>query len=139
MAGEVARITVPCHSLAPALVRRRLAELSDLGWPLGDALLVATELVTNALRHSMCTDEDTLLVSVDGEADRVRIAVLDPGRSGGTARISANGHWLGGLGLKVVDQVSRHWGSNRSANGYEVWAELPRIDPQQGTRLSPGR
>src|SRR5947209_2839295 len=129
MAGEVVRITVPCNSLAPVVVRRRLAQLPDVGWPLGDAMLVATELVTNAVRYSMCKDEDVLLVCVHREGGHVRISVRDPGTSGGTARISDEDDWSGGLGLKIVEQLTVHWGSNRGADGYEVWAELAIVSP----------
>lgn len=130
MAGDVARITVPCDSLAPVVVRRHLAQLPDLGWSLGDAMLVATELVTNAVRHSMCSEQDVLVVSVSTEGGQVRISVRDPGTSGGTARISEENDWAGGLGLKIVERLAAHWGSNRGADGYEVWAELAIVDSE---------
>lgn len=130
MAGEVARIRVDCDSLAPVQVRRRLAAIPDLGWVLGDAMLVATELVTNAVRHSMCRDGDTLTVSVHKDADHVRICVRDPGTSGGTARIVEENDWFGGLGLRIVEQLATHWGSNREPDGYEVWAQLPLLDAE---------
>jgi len=120
-------MTVPCDNLAPVTVRRRLAALADLGWVLGDAMLVASELVTNALRHSMCAEQDHLVVTVDEEADHVRICVRDPGTSGGTARIIAENDRFGGLGLRVVEQLATHWGSNHGPDGYEVWAQLPLV------------
>lgn len=130
MTGEVARISVPCDSLAPVAVRRRLAALPDLGWVLGDAMLVTTELVTNALRHSMCDEQDRLDVAVSTESDHVRICVRDPGTSGGTARIVAENDWFGGLGLRIVEQLATHWGSHRGPDGYEVWAELPLLQAE---------
>jgi anti-sigma regulatory factor (Ser/Thr protein kinase) len=142
MAGEVARITLPCDKFAPVGVRRRLAQLPDPGWLLGDAMLVATELVTNAIRYSMCNERDVLLVTVDEEPGQVRIAVRDPGRSGGTARISDENCWPGGLGLRIVEQLATHWGSHRVPDGYEVWAELAVASPQQthpGAREGFGR
>lgn len=127
MAADMERITVRCDHLAPVVVRRRLAELPDLGWVLGDAMLVATELVTNAVRHSSCREEEELLVSVQRETSHVRVAVRDPGRSGGTARIAEEGGLFGGLGLKIVAQLATRWGSERDTAGYEVWAELPLV------------
>lgn len=94
---------------------------------LGDAMLVATELVANAVRHSMGREEDLLLVSVHVGGDHVRICVRDPGISGGTARIVEENDWFGGLGLRIVDQLATHWGSNRERDGYEVWAQLPLV------------
>src|SRR5579884_2601776 len=98
MAGEVARIIVPCDELAPVAVRRHLAQLPDLGWLLGDAMLVATELVTNAVRHSLCGTEDPLNITVSRDDGQVRICVRDPGRSGRTARIAEAVDSFGGLG-----------------------------------------
>jgi len=137
MAGEVAQITVHCDQLAPVLVRRRLAELPELGWVLGDAMLVATELVTNAVRHSMCREDDELSVSVHEDGDQVRISVRDPGTSGGTARILEENEWFGGLGLRIVEQLATQWGSNREANGYEVWAGLPLLSAEQHDLRTP--
>lgn len=92
-------------------------------------MLVATELVTNALRHSMCTESETLLVSVSPALEHVRISVRDPGRSGRTARIIEGDGWFDGLGLRIVDALTTSWGSNRDADGYEVWAELAQVAP----------
>jgi signal transduction histidine kinase len=130
-------MTVPCDSMAPVNVRRRLAELPDLGWVLGDAMLVATELVTNAVRHSMCKQGDDLFVSIDQERDHVRICVRDPGTSGGTARIVEENDWFGGLGLRIVEQLAAHWGSNREAEGYEVWAQLPLLQGGRRAQSTP--
>jgi len=124
MAGEAANITVRCDELAPVTVRRALAGLTDLGWVLGDAMLVATELVTNAVRHSSCGEDDQLFVSVWRDRDLVRITVRDPGRSGASARLADEADPFGQLGLKIVEQLTAHWGSDRGADGYEVWAEL---------------
>jgi serine/threonine-protein kinase RsbW len=132
MAGDDARFTLPCDSLAPVHVRRHLSHLPDLGWPLGDAMLVATELVTNAVRHSMCNEDDTLLVSVAPRSEHVRISVHDPGRSGRAARIAAGDGWFGGLGLKIIDTLAARWGSSRDATGYEVWADLELVPSAQG-------
>jgi signal transduction histidine kinase len=127
MAEIAVPFTLTCDSLAPVRARRRLSGLPNLGWPLGDAMLVATELISNAVRHSMCTEADSLLVSVSHDSDYVRISVRDPGRSGRTARIADGDGWFGGLGLKIVDALATRWGSSRGAAGYEVWAELPLV------------
>jgi anti-sigma regulatory factor (Ser/Thr protein kinase) len=100
-----------------------MSRFSDLGWVLGDAMLVATELVTNAVRHSLCGEDDFLTVCVTRDG-RLRISVLDPGGSGRSAEIADRPIELGGLGLKVVDQLASAWGTERRADGYTVWAEL---------------
>jgi serine/threonine-protein kinase RsbW len=123
MAGDPLRMCVRCDELAPAAVRDSMTSLSDLGWVLGDAMLVASELVTNAVRHSRCTEEEFLRVLITRDG-RLRIAVLDPGRSGRKAEIAERPVELGGLGLKVVEALATEWGAERHGEGYTVWAEL---------------
>jgi anti-sigma regulatory factor (Ser/Thr protein kinase) len=123
MATDPMRICVRCDASAPSAVRQAMTRLSDLGWPLGDAMLVASELVTNAVRHSRCTEEEFLDVRISSDG-RLRISVLDPGGSGRNAEIVDRPIELGGLGLKVVDQLASTWGTERRDDGYMVWAEL---------------
>ena len=100
-----------------------MAELPELGGVRDDAILVASELVTNAIVHSLCTEDDLLDVRVAGDGG-VRISVVDPGASGLSAQIADRPPQLGGMGLKVVENLARQWGSERRPDGYEVWAEL---------------
>jgi anti-sigma regulatory factor (Ser/Thr protein kinase) len=112
-----------CDEFAPSVVREGMTTLSDLDGVLGDALLVASELVTNAVRHSRCTEDQCLSVRISRNG-RLRISVLDPGESGRAAEIANRPVELGGLGLKVVEQLASSWGSERRDDGYRVWAEL---------------
>jgi anti-sigma regulatory factor (Ser/Thr protein kinase) len=121
---ELAHITPQCDALAPKLVRKALSELPELERVEGDAMLVATELVSNAVRHSLATADDRLDVRVHRCSERLRISVRDPGISRRTARMVDQPGACGGLGLVVVDQIARSWGSRRHSHGYEVWAEL---------------
>lgn len=114
---------VRCDELAPAAVRKKMGSLPDLGCALGDAMLVASELVTNAVRHSLCTEHDLLTVRITRDG-RLRISVLDPGTSGRSAEIADRPIELGGLGLKVVEQIAAAWGAERRDDGYRVWADL---------------
>jgi two-component sensor histidine kinase len=123
MARDPLRMSVRCDQFAPAAVRQAMTRLSDLGWVLGDAILVASELVTNAVRHSLCTEDESLNVCISRDG-RLRISVLDPGRSGRHAEIADRPVDIGGLGLKVVDQLATAWGAERRDDGYQVWAEL---------------
>jgi serine/threonine-protein kinase RsbW len=117
------RLQLPCDSHAPSAVREALREL-DVGWIVGDAMLVASELVTNAVVHSGCTEEELIDVRIELDRDRLLIAVRDPGTSGGTARVREDATF-GGMGLRVVEQLARRWRSERS-DGHHVWAELAR-------------
>jgi signal transduction histidine kinase len=124
MAGDGLRITVHCDRYAPKIVRQALEELPELDCAREDALLVASELVSNAVRHSQCTDGQTLTVRARCVEDRLCISVVDPGVSGRRAEVVERPPERGGLGLKVVEQLSERWGAKRGRDGYMVWAEM---------------
>lgn len=120
---EVLALEVPCDRDAPGRVRQALMDLESLGWVLGDVMLVASELVTNAVLHSGCLDHHQLKVRA-GLGDRqIRISVTDPGLSGDDAEIPELRGSAGGWGLRIVDQLAAEWGAERD-DGYRVWAEM---------------
>jgi anti-sigma regulatory factor (Ser/Thr protein kinase) len=124
MRRNVVEVSVRCDESAPAVVRAAISAVAGVdGIALEDARMVASELVTNAVVHSQCTEEELLAVRVSGNGC-LRISVIDPGRSGRAAEIAERRLGLGGLGLKVVSELSSRWGSERRPEGYEVWADL---------------
>jgi anti-sigma regulatory factor (Ser/Thr protein kinase) len=124
VAAEALRITVRCDNHAPMLVRRALAEVPEVDNARGDALLVASELVSNAVRHSDCTAEEWLTVCANCDERQLRISVLDPGLAARRAELVRRPLDEGGLGLRVVDELAECWGTERSPAGCEVWAEV---------------
>lgn len=125
-------IGVPCDRGAPATVREALHQLTGVGWVLGDAMLVASELVTNAVVHSGGGPQDVLEVRVGRTDGGLRISVRDPGYSGTEAAVSRNDQLgRGGLGLRVVEAIALRWGRERRS-GYVVWAELPLSSQDAG-------
>jgi anti-sigma regulatory factor (Ser/Thr protein kinase) len=99
-------------------VRAWLAGLDHLGWVIGDAMLVSSELVTNAVLQS----EDPsgwIEVSVSERGERIVIAVSD-GRS---AQRMPDLEAQDGVGRVIVEAVARRWGSE-SGPPHTVWAEL---------------
>jgi anti-sigma regulatory factor (Ser/Thr protein kinase) len=117
-------LKVPCDRNAPATVRDALAETDSPSWVLGDVMLVASELVTNAVLHSGCFDRHLLEVEVQFDDDRITVSVRDPGLSGRSARPMAVERVSGGWGLRIVEQLAARWGAERQ-DGYRVWAEIP--------------
>jgi anti-sigma regulatory factor (Ser/Thr protein kinase) len=103
-----------------------------------DALLVASELATNAVLRAGADAEGEFELLAELIPDGIRIAVTDDGRAGGAggampapavvgstpaaAPTSAPG-LSGGMGLWVVDALSRRWGTERD-DITRVWAEL---------------
>jgi anti-sigma regulatory factor (Ser/Thr protein kinase) len=120
----VLRITVRCDRYAPQVVRQALHELPGLECARDDALLVASELVTNAVRHSRCSERELLTVEAFCDEDRLSISVIDPGASGGRAEVVTRAPENGGLGLRVVQELAERWGAERGRDGYTVWAEV---------------
>jgi anti-sigma regulatory factor (Ser/Thr protein kinase) len=124
--ADVFRLEVPCDAYAPRVVRAALAARHDGGgWSLDDGLLVASELVTNAVQQSGCGWEQSLKVQVAHCDGNLMISVHDPGLSGDDAEpVEAKPSDPGGRGLQIIEQLSVRWGSERP-DGYRVWAELP--------------
>jgi hypothetical protein len=85
-----------------------------------DAALVATELLSNALRHAGTTAQ--LAVTIN--AEHVRVAVFDTTRDAPV--VSAHPGAAGGYGLRLIDEVSTRWGWQPTADGKTVWCDLPR-------------
>ncbi|MDQ6605724.1 MAG: ATP-binding protein [Actinomycetota bacterium] len=122
---EILSLDVPCDQHAPAAVRDALGEIHNGAWSLDDGLLVASELVTNAVRHSGCAPDHVLQVSVDLARGGLVISVHDPGISKCSAVPRAgDDEEPGGWGLRIVEKLATRWGAERP-NGYRVWAELP--------------
>ncbi|HEY2769101.1 MAG TPA: ATP-binding protein [Solirubrobacteraceae bacterium] len=116
-------LELPCDCNAPAAVRDALREVNGLGWLVGDAMLVASELVSNAVVHSGGGSKELLDIQVKLGHDRLLISVRDPGHSGRVARPRPDDDVFGGLGLRLVQQLSDRWGAERN-DGQRVWAEL---------------
>ena len=112
---------------APAAVRTALRERgAHLPDELRDDLmLLLTELVTNAVRHSGATDGAPIEIDLTERPDCVRVEVTDPGAGFDRPdRVVPDLSKTGGLGLVLVDRLSRAWGTRQTADGSHVWFEL---------------
>jgi anti-sigma regulatory factor (Ser/Thr protein kinase) len=115
-------LTLPCAPSASAAVREELSHLDELGWILGDAMLVASELVNNAVLHSGGMPHHDLEVRASRRNGRLILSVRDPGLSGSRAGpVSPADGQVGGWGLQIIEALCERWGEERD-DGYHVWA-----------------
>ncbi len=125
MTPELLRLRLPCEPTAPRRAREALAALDGIEPVREDALLVVSELATNAVMHSGCTEEEELELRAERVDGALRITVLDTGRSElEPIRRGFDPTRPGGMGLAVVEQLARQWGTERDGVR-QVWAELP--------------
>lgn len=106
--------------------------LRDWGWDryenAEDAVLVVSELVTNAALHAGGCHE---LVLTAG--DTLRIDVVDGATLPPRARAAGRPGVAGGHGLQIVQRLCDRWGTYPHGAGKVVWAEI------EGPRLATGR
>ncbi len=124
-------LTLRPEETAPGRARRFVRQtLAAHGWDdaLDNALLLTTELITNAVVHA----GTTITVTVGGDANELVVRVQDhtPGRLAGAARAPDELH-EGGRGLYLVDTLSTTWGTEHSESGKAVWFRFHRapVDP----------
>lgn len=96
-------------------------EVRDLGFPdlVDDAILVASELTTNAVLHA----GGLAGVTVVPHADGVRIEVHDGTRVPPVMALESP-ESMTGRGLRLVAAVSTQWGAHPTESGKVVWADL---------------
>ena len=113
-------------------VRRRLtADLTEAGLPasvVGDATLVVSELVGNAVRYAQPLAGGVLEVTWSVRPDCVLLQVSDGGGPSVPERHTAGPEDIRGRGLAIVSALARNWGVDTRPNGAgpisTVWVEL---------------
>ncbi|MFD9945472.1 ATP-binding protein [Nonomuraea sp. NPDC059023] len=116
---------------APAQVARaRNAVTSAIGrdHPLHDeAVLLTSELATNAVLHTQSGAGGTFTVSVRATGDLVRVCVEDAGSDAPPCACRAGGLTTSGRGLPLLEALSHRWGFERSNGANCVWFELLQV------------
>jgi serine/threonine-protein kinase RsbW len=119
-------ITIPGRAEQVRAARIFVATaLGELGTITDVAVLLTSELVTNAIRHSNSRAAGgTVTLVVLEIADGVRVEVTDNGSELSSpvvkgAVFSADGH-----GLYLVEAMAEQWGYLRDEGGTTVWFQL---------------
>lgn len=125
---RVANVRLP-RDLSCSVVARRLVEDQLNGdfdrQSAADAVLVVSELVTNALVHG----RGGIGLRAEIREDRLRLEVSDEGQPDSIAISERPDPRRGGLGLRLVDQLSTAWGA--ATRPTCVWVELSLIARSQ--------
>ncbi|TAM92373.1 MAG: ATP-binding protein [Jatrophihabitans sp.] len=130
------RVGQPMHvhhdSSSAALVRRQLWEdLLRAGVPapvVEEAVLVASELVGNAVRHTPSPGSDLIEVSWGVDGSGIMLGVTDTGA--GVPRTRKPGpRSPSGRGMQIVDALCDGWGVTPRRDGKQVWAHVPFAAP----------
>ena len=102
-----------------------LREAGLLGTAIGDAALVLSELLSNAIRHARPLPGALVQVSWALRDESLTVSV----RAGGGPPRPHAGHpspsAVGGRGLAIVECLASTWGVKDSLSGVTVWAILP--------------
>ena len=105
---------------------------------LDDAMLLTSELVTNAVRHAGHAAEDPIEVTVAVDEHNLRVSVMDRGPGFDPNELDARSD-EGGWGLELVGTLSSRWGVDPGELGNDVWFEIDLADPAnpgESSRLS---
>ncbi len=117
------RTTFAPEERSPGAARRIVSSaLIDAGLDqvLDEALLLTTELVTNALVYG----GTEVVLDLDIEDDTLKVQVSDRGHGHVGFADAPSVHREGGRGIHLVDALASAWGTRHSAEGKTVWFEL---------------
>lgn len=122
-------VLLPYAPSSVAVARQRLStELQDCGVfsaAIDDAVLVVSELLSNALRHAHPLPSGMVRVAWLRSNEHIEVAVSDGGAAteprAGRPTLSS----LGGRGLGIVEYVAESWGVRHDPDSTTVWAILP--------------
>jgi anti-sigma regulatory factor (Ser/Thr protein kinase) len=124
---RVLRLALPPDVPAVRLARRATRE-ALAAWQLGqledDAVLLVSELVTNAVRHAVDTGAIGLELTCAKTWLRVEVQDGDPHwrQMGSLADCDESGY-----GFVLVDSLADRWGVRRVSAGKAVWVEFDAL------------
>ncbi len=129
---ERVQLALPRDPTAPGLARaelRHAIEASFSETDLAAAVLLASELVTNAVLHPAPKNEQPIDFRISSYPDRIRVEVIDAGPGFDPDELPERPREpeSGGRGLMVVDRLASRWGvrPGSEADGrFCVWYEL---------------
>jgi anti-sigma regulatory factor (Ser/Thr protein kinase) len=132
--GAPLRLSLQRNVQAPGIARGAVAELCEehgLERSLRQTVvLLVSEVVSNAVRHSSGPDDAPIVLSAAVTEEAVRITVTDAGE-GFTPAERDPERVEGGYGLYLVEKAASRWGVDATPPT-SVWFELDRAQQQPG-------
>jgi anti-sigma regulatory factor (Ser/Thr protein kinase) len=107
---------------------RRFVAAALAAWPATQeaALLLVSEVVTNAILHSASGDHGgSLEVRYALDDHEVYVEVVDAGGSARPRRYAQYLEGVSGRGLALVEALASGWGMHDHHGGHVVWCRLP--------------
>jgi anti-sigma regulatory factor (Ser/Thr protein kinase) len=139
--GAAASVSVPHERTSVRLVRHAMADqLAAAGVgsdDRDDAMLVLSELVSNAVQHAAPLPSGEIGVRWEVRDDLLHIEITDGGAGSEPHASAAALSALGGRGLDIVRTVSAQWGVTEGQDSVTVWAEVPRSSTPDAERPEP--
>jgi anti-sigma regulatory factor (Ser/Thr protein kinase) len=114
--------TFPRQARSAPLARRFVTEVIGQHPAADDAVLLTSELVTNALVHAR--DATTVTVRVTLTTAFIRVDVSDDGRTGIPHWRDADSRAEDGRGFQIVNALAERWGFTREQDRTCCWFEV---------------
>lgn len=115
-------VSLARHAFASELATAGIAE--DVRQ---DAMLVMSELVSNAVKHGAPLSDGDVRVCWSIDKDCLHLEITDGGAATRPNPAVATVFALGGRGLDIVRMVSRQWGVTEDGESVTVWADIARV------------
>ncbi len=126
-AGTAVRGSLVIPGRASEVARARRFVVAALGddHPCADiSVLLASEIVTNAVRHTDSGRGGSVRVAVAAADGVVLVAVTDDGTAGSVPHVCRGPRAESGHGLLLVEAMASRWGARRDGPGTTVWCEV---------------
>jgi anti-sigma regulatory factor (Ser/Thr protein kinase) len=131
--GQASVVLLPCVPSSVGTARGQLStELRDCGiFPatIGDAALVVSELLSNAILHARPLPGSWVQVSWALGPARIELEVSDGGSETWPHAFRPSLSSIGGRGLVIVEHLCSSWGVRNDGRRTTVWAVLPASLP----------
>jgi anti-sigma regulatory factor (Ser/Thr protein kinase) len=119
-------LTLPGVERSVAYARGFVGDMLGDDHPrIDDALLIASELVTNSVTHSRSGQGGHVTIMLEGSSTHtVQLTVIDDGADSAKPSVREDPYAEDGRGLLIVEQLADAWGVDVGDETTTIWARL---------------